>query len=196
MGKSRLEAFSDGVIAIIITIMVLELKVPHGAGLDALQPLVPVFLSYVLSFIYVGIYWTNHHHMLHAARHVSGRVLWANLVLLFWLSLFPFATAWMGENHFAPLPSAAYGFVLLMAAVSYYFLQQSIIAADGPGSQLQRAIGSDWKGKASPFFYMTGMAAAFWASGVSEAIYVLVALIWLIPDRRIERMIEAGRGGG
>ena len=191
MGKGRLEAFSDGVIAIIITIMVLELKVPHGAGIEDLQPLVPVFLSYVLSFIYVGIYWTNHHHMLHAARHVSGRVLWANLVLLFWLSLFPFATAWMGENNFAALPSAAYGFVLLMAALSYYVLQQTIIAADGPDSILKRAIGNDWKGKASPLFYFAAMAAAFWIRGVSQAIYVLVALIWLVPDRRIERTIGA-----
>ena len=193
MGKGRLEAFSDGVIAIIITIMVLELKVPHDARIEALKPLVPVFFSYVLSFIYVGIYWTNHHHMLHAARHVAGSVLWANLVLLFWLSLFPFATAWMGENHFAPLPSAAYGFVLLMAAVSYYVLQQTIIATDGGGSILKRAIGSDWKGKASPFFYIVGMAAAFWISGVAQAIYVLVALIWLIPDRRIGRTIDVER---
>jgi uncharacterized membrane protein len=189
MGKGRLEAFSDGVLAIIITIMVLELKVPHGADLDALRPLLPSFLSYVLSFIYVGIYWNNHHHMLHATRHVSGRVLWANLGLLFWLSLFPFATDWMGENHFAALPSAAYGFVLLMAAISYYLLQQSIIAIDGPGSVLKRAIGSDWKGKASPFLYITGMVAAYRLPWLAQAIYVLAAIVWLVPDRRIERAI-------
>lgn len=190
MGKSRLEAFSDGVLAIIITIMVLELKVPHHADLEALQPLLPSFLSYVLSFIYVGIYWNNHHHMLHAAKHVSGPVLWANLNLLFWLSLFPFATGWMGENHFAALPSAIYGFVLLMAAISYYLLQQSVIAADGPGSLLKQAVGTDWKGKASPFLYLTAMAVAFWVPGVAQAIYVAVALIWLVPDRRIERAIN------
>lgn len=189
MGKGRLEAFSDGVLAIIITIMVLELKVPHGADVDALRPLVPSFLSYVLSFIYVGIYWNNHHHMLHATKHVTGRVLWANLSLLFWLSLFPFATGWMGENHFEALPSAAYGFVLLMAALSYYVLQQSIIAADGSGSLLRRAIGSDWKGKASPFFYVAAMVCAFWANWVAQLIYVTVALIWLIPDRRIEHAL-------
>lgn len=191
MGKNRLEAFSDGVLAIIITIMVLELKVPHHADLAALQPLLPSFLSYVLSFIYVGIYWNNHHHMLHAAKHVSGAVLWANLNLLFWLSLFPFATGWMGENHFAALPSAIYGFVLLMAAISYYLLQQSVIAADGPGSLLKQAIGSDWKGKASPVLYLTAMAVAFWIPAVAQAIYVAVALIWLIPDQRIERAINS-----
>ncbi|HLO63147.1 MAG TPA: TMEM175 family protein [Azonexus sp.] len=190
MGKNRLEAFSDGVLAIIITIMVLELKVPHHADLDALQPLLPSFLSYVLSFIYVGIYWNNHHHMLHAARHVSGPVLWANLNLLFWLSLFPFATGWMGENHFAALPSAVYGCVLLMAAISYYLLQQCVIAADGPDSLLKQALGSDWKGKASPLLYLAAMLVAFWVPGVAQAIYVAVALIWLVPDRRIERVIE------
>ena len=190
MGKGRLEAFSDGVLAIIITIMVLELKVPHGADLDALKPLVPNLLSYVLSFLYVGIYWNNHHHMLHAAKHVSGGVLWANLSLLFWLSLFPFATGWMGENHFEPLPSAAYGFVLLMAGISYYVLQQSIIAADGPSSVLKRAVGADWKGKTSPALYVAAMAAAFRAPWVAQLIYVAVALIWLVPDRRIERAIN------
>jgi uncharacterized membrane protein len=190
MGKARLEAFSDGVLAIIITIMVLELKVPHGAGFEALSPLVPSFLSYVLSFIYVGIYWNNHHHMLHAAKHVSGRVLWANLCLLFWLSLLPFATGWMGENHFAALPSAAYGFVLLMSAASYFVLQQSIIAADGAGSMLKQAIGSDWKGKASPILYVGAMVAAFCVPWAAQAIYVGVALIWLVPDRRIERAIN------
>jgi uncharacterized membrane protein len=190
MGKGRLEAFSDGVIAIIITIMVLELKVPHGTDLEALKPLLPSFLSYVLSFIYVGIYWNNHHHMLHAVKRISGRVLWANLSLLFWLSLFPFATGWMGENHFEALPSAAYGFVLLMAAISYYVLQQSIIAADGPNSLLKQAIGTDWKGKTSPFLYIVAMVVAFWAHWVAQAIYIAVALIWLVPDRRIERAIN------
>jgi len=189
MGKGRLEAFSDGVIAIIITIMVLELKVPHGAGLEALKPLMPNFLSYVLSFIYVGIYWNNHHHLLHAAKHVSGTILWANLNLLFWLSLFPFATGWMGENHFAPLPSAAYGFVLLMAAISYYLLQRSIIKADGQSSVLKRALGTDWKGKLSPLFYITAIGASFWAHWLAQFIYVLVALVWLVPDKRIERIL-------
>jgi uncharacterized membrane protein len=190
MGKSRLEAFSDGVLAIIITIMVLELKVPHGADAEALKPLIPKFLSYVLSFVYVGIYWNNHHHMLHAAKHVSGAVLWANLNLLFWLSLFPFVTGWMGENHFEALPSAVYGFVLLAAAVSYYVLQQSIIATDGPGSVLRRAVGKDWKGKASPLLYVAAMVSAFWSPWLAQAIYVLVALLWLVPDRRIERAIN------
>src|SRR6195952_2319936 len=156
MGKSRLEAFSDGVIAIIITIMVLELKVPHGESIGALAPLIPVFLSYVLSFVYVGIYWNNHHHMLHAVRNVTGPILWANLHLLFWLSLFPFATGWMGENHFAAIPSAVYGGVLLAAAIAYWLLQQSIIAAEGDESVLRHAIGSDWKGKLSPLLYVIG----------------------------------------
>ena len=164
MRKGRLEAFSDGVLAIIITIMVLELKVPHGADFEALTPLMPVFLSYVLSFIYVGIYWNNHHHLLHAAQRVSGGVLWANLNLLFWLSLFPFATAWMGENHFAPLPSAAYGFVLLMAAIAYYILERAIIVVDGSDSLLKRAVGSDWKGKLSPVLYLSAIVVAFWAN--------------------------------
>jgi len=190
MGKGRLEAFSDGVLAIIITIMVLELKVPHGVDLDSLLPLMPSFLSYVLSFIYVGIYWSNHHHLLHAATHVSGGVLWANLNLLFWLSLFPFATGWMGENHFAPLPSAAYGLVLLMAAISYYLLQRRIIATDGPDSILKRALGTDWKGKLSPLLYLAAIGASFWLHWVAQAIYVAVALIWLVPDRRIERAIH------
>jgi len=190
MGKSRLEAFSDGVLAIIITIMVLELKVPHGAEFAALAPLLPSFLSYVLSFLYVGIYWNNHHHMLHAARHVTGRVLWANLSLFFWLSLFPFATGWMGENHFAAMPSALYGFVLLMAAISYFLLQRSIIAADGPDSVLARAVGADWKGKLSPILYVVAMIAAFRAHWVAQVLYVVVALLWLIPDRRIERALH------
>ncbi len=190
MGKGRLEAFSDGVLAIIITIMVLELKVPRGSDLGALTPLMPSFLSYVLSFIYVGIYWNNHHHLLHAAKRISGGVLWANLNLLFWLSLFPFATGWMGENHFAPLPSAAYGFVLLMAAIAYYILQQRIIAADGPGSVIKRAVGRDWKGKLSPFLYMAAIGLSFRAHWVAQFIYVSVALIWLVPDKRIERAIN------
>ncbi|MBK4736688.1 TMEM175 family protein [Noviherbaspirillum pedocola] len=190
MGKSRLEAFSDGVIAIIITIMVLELKVPHGADLDAVKPLLPSFLSYVLSFIYVGIYWNNHHHLLNAAKRVSGTILWANLNLLFWLSLFPFATGWMGENHFAPLPSAAYGFVLLMAAISYSLLQHFLISAEGHASVLQRAVGADWKGKLSPLLYLIGIGASFSAQWIAQCIYVLVALMWLVPDKRIERTIN------
>jgi uncharacterized membrane protein len=190
MGKGRLEAFSDGVIAIIITIMVLEMKVPHGDSLGSLRPLVPVFLSYVLSFVYVGIYWNNHHHMLHASTKVSGPVLWANLHLLFWLSLFPFATGWMGENHFAPMPSALYGAVLLMAAIAYWVLQQSIIAAEGPTSVLRSAVGGDWKGKLSPLLYLIAIASTFWLQWVAQAIYVLVALLWLVPDRRIEHALQ------
>jgi uncharacterized membrane protein len=193
MVKSRLEAFSDGVLAIIITIMVLELKVPHGESMDALAPLVPVFLSYVLSFVYVGIYWNNHHHMLHASNKVTGAILWANLHLLFWLSLFPFATGWMGENHFAAAPSAFYGFVLLMAAIAYFILQQVIIASQGPDSILKKAVGSDWKGKASPLFYVIAIAAAFWSHWISQCLYVLVALIWLVPDRRIEKALADGK---
>ena len=190
MGKGRVEAFSDGVIAIIITIMVLELKVPHGESLDALEPLIPVFLSYVLSFVYVGIYWNNHHHMLHAVRNVTGAILWANLHLLFWLSLFPFATGWMGENHFAAAPSAFYGFVLLMAAIAYWVLQQLIIASQGPTSVLRAAVGSDWKGKLSPVLYAVAIPAALWSPLVAGLVYAGVAVIWLVPDRRIERMIE------
>lgn len=190
MGKGRLEAFSDGVLAIIITIMVLERKVPHGSNMEALAPLLPNFLSYVLSFIYVGIYWNNHHHMLHTAKHVSGSVLWSNLNLLFWLSLFPFATGWMGENHFEPLPTAVYGFVLFMAAVAYYILQRCIIATDGEDSVLRKAIGSDWKGKLSPVLYMVAIGSSFIVHWVAQAIYVGVALIWLIPDKRIEKAIN------
>ncbi len=192
MGKSRLEAFSDGVLAIIITIMVLELKVPHGEELESLGPLVPVFLSYVLSFVYVGIYWNNHHHMLHASSKVTGPVLWANLHLLFWLSLFPFATGWMGENHFAPWPSACYGIVLLMAAGAYWILEQAIIASEGPTSLLKKAVGRDWKGKLSPLLYVIGIAANFWSTWLAQAAYVSVALIWLVPDRRIERALRRG----
>jgi uncharacterized membrane protein len=191
MGKNRLEAFSDGVMAIIITIMVLELKVPHGETFESLIPLLPVFLSYVLSFVYVGIYWNNHHHMLHTVSRVSGSVLWANLHLLFWLSLFPFATGWMGENNFAALPCALYGAVLLMAAGAYWLLQQAIIATQGPDSVLRRAVGSDWKGKLSPVFYVVAIVATIWSPWISAAIYVSVALIWLIPDRRIERALQA-----
>ena len=191
MSKGRLEAFSDGVIAIIITIMVLEMKVPHGASFADLQPLLPVFLSYVLSFVYVGIYWNNHHHMLHTVNTVSGGVLWANLHLLFWLSLFPFATGWMGENHFAPLPSALYGVVLLMAAIAYFTLQSVIIRSQGPDSLLNKAIGNDWKGKASPLFYLAAILGTFVSPWISEAIYVLVAMIWLVPDRRIERTLAS-----
>ena len=189
MGKNRLEAFSDGVIAIIITIMVLELKVPHGESIDTLAPLIPVFLSYVLSFIYVGIYWNNHHHMLHACLKVTGPILWANLHLLFWLSMFPFATGWMGENHFAATPSALYGVVLLMAAIAYLLLQQLIIASQGPDSLLRRAVGGDWKGKMSPVIYAIGIPLAFWSQWISLGLYVLVALVWLVPDRRIERVL-------
>jgi uncharacterized membrane protein len=190
MPKGRLEAFSDGVIAIIITIMVLELRVPHGESFAALAPLAPVFVSYVLSFVYVGIYWNNHHHMLHATTHVNGRVLWANLHLLFWLSLFPFTTGWMGENHFAPAPTALYGVVLLMAAIAYRLLQQQIIAADGPASPLAKAIGFDWKGKLSPVLYLMAIGVAFVAAWLAQALYAAVALMWLVPDRRIERAAD------
>lgn len=189
MRKSRLEAFSDGVIAIIITIMVLELKVPHGEAIGSLEPLIPVFLSYVLSFVYLGIYWNNHHHMLHAFERVNGSILWANLHLLFWLSLIPFATGWMGENHFAPAPSALYGMVLLLAAIAYFILQQAIIASQGPDSLLRRAVGSDWKGKLSPLLYALAIPTAFWSPAIAQAVYVAVALIWLVPDRRIERLL-------
>ena len=190
MNKGRLEAFSDGVIAIIITIMVLELRVPRGESLVALLPLVPVFLCYVLSFLYVGIYWNNHHHMLHATSRVTGPVLWANLHLLFWLSLFPFVTGWMGENHFASAPSAVYGGVLLMAAIAYWVLQQSIIAVEGSNSVLKKAVGRDWKGKLSPVFYVTGIVVSLWLPWIAQLIYLTVALIWLVPDRRIEHALR------
>jgi uncharacterized membrane protein len=191
METGRLEAFSDGVIAIIITIMVLELKVPHGAGLSALEPLLPVFLSYLLSFVYVGIYWNNHHHMMKATRSINGAVLWANLNLLFWLSLFPFATGWMGENHFEPVPSAAYGIVLLMAAVSYAVLQHSIIRHQGHDSLLARAVGRDVKGKLSPLLYLAGIAASYFLPALGMTLYVAVALMWLVPDQRIEHRIAS-----
>ncbi len=190
MSKNRMESFSDGVIAIIITIMVLELKVPRGENFQALASLIPVFLSYVLSFVYVGIYWNNHHHMLQTSNRVTGPMLWANLHLLFWLSLFPFATGWRGENHFDAAPSAFYGVVLLMAAVAYLILQQLIIKSQGRDSLLQKAIGSDWKGKLSPVLYVVAILTAFWSHWISQAIYVLVALFWLIPDRRIERVLS------
>jgi uncharacterized membrane protein len=190
MHKSRLEAFSDGVLAIIITIMVLELKVPHGESLDALRPLLPVFLSYVLSFLYVGIYWNNHHHMLHAAKQVGAAVLWANLHLLFWLSLLPFVTGWMGENHFAPTPTALYGVVLLMAALAYWLLARAIVATEGPDGLLARAIGKDRKGTVSVLLYLLAVALAFVSQWAAQAIYVVVALAWLIPDRRIERVVK------
>jgi len=189
LGKTRLEAFSDGVLAIVITIMVLELKVPHGPSLGAVAALLPVFLSYVLSFVYVGIYWNNHHHMLHACTRVTGGILWANLHLLFWLSLLPFVTGWMGENHFEPIPSALYGVVLLCAAVAYWILQQAIIASQGNDSLLRHAVGSDWKGKLSPLLYILAITLTFFLPWAGQLIYVGVALLWLVPDRRIERTL-------
>jgi uncharacterized membrane protein len=189
MNKSRFEAFSDGVIAVIITIIVLEMRVPHGEGVEALAPVVPVFLSYVLSFVYVGIYWNNHHHMLHATSEVTGPMLWANLHLLFWLSLVPFTTGWMGENHFAAAPTALYGLVLLMAAIAYWILQQLIIATQGRESVLKKAIGSDWKGKASLIAYAIAIPMAFVSRWVSLGLYLFVALIWLVPDERIENAL-------
>ncbi len=190
MKTTRLEAFSDGVLAIIITIMVLELKVPHAVELAALKPVLPVLLSYVLSFIYLGIYWNNHHHLFQATEEVSGGILWANLHLLFWLSLFPFTTAWMGENHLAAIPTAVYGFVLLMAAIAYYVLQRTIIARQGRDSLLAQAIGKDRKGKLSPLLYVAAIPLAFVSSWIAAGLYVFVALLWLIPDPRIEREIE------
>ena len=189
-----MEAFSDGVLAIIITIMVLEMKVPHGSSFSALRPLLPVFLTYILSFIYLGIYWNNHHHMLHTVQYVSGPILWANLHLLFWLSLFPFVTGWVGENHFAVIPTALYGVVLLMAAVAYWILQQTIIARHGRESLLAQAVGSDVKGKISPVIYVIAIIVAFFMPWVAGALYVLVAALWLVPDRRIERALAARKG--
>jgi uncharacterized membrane protein len=189
LGKSRLEAFSDGVIAILITIMVLELKVPHGSDAAALAPLLPVLMSYVLSFVYLGIYWNNHHHMLHTVTRVTGGVLWANLHLLFWLSLLPFATGWLGENHFAALPAALYGLVLLMAAFAYWLLQTCIVRSQGADSLLRRAVGGDWKGKLSPLFYLLAIPGAVWHTGISLALYVAVGLLWLVPDPRIEQAL-------
>ena len=190
MPTNRLEAFSDGVIAIIITIMVLELKVPHGADWAALRPLLPVFLSYILSFVYVAIYWNNHHHLLHATKVIDGRIMWANMHLLFWLTLFPFCTAWLGENHWMPMPAAVYGFVLLMAAIAYALLQRAILANEGKQSLLGQALGSDWKGKLSPVFYLIAIPLCFWNPWVSMSLYTLVALMWVIPDRRIERKVD------
>ena len=190
MEKNRLEAFSDGVLAVIITIMVLELKVPHGSELAVLKPLLPVFLTYLLSFIYLGIYWNNHHHLLKAAHKVTGGIMWANLHLLFWLSLVPFTTGWMGENRFASLPTALYGVVLLAAAIAYFILQQTIVAEQGPGSRLAAALGRDLKGKLSPVLYAAAIPLAFLNQWISEALYVAVALIWLVPDRRIESTLD------
>ena len=187
MGKGRLEAFSDGVIAIIITIMVLEMKVPHGDTWQTLQPLIPVFLSYVLSFAYVGIYWNNHHHLMHNVKHVSSSILWANLVFLFWLSLLPFASGWVGENHFAATPSALYGFVLLMAGFAYWVLQNAIVKVQGKQSALAESLGKDLKGILSLVLYILGIASTFWNQWIAQAIYVAVALMWLIPDRRLEK---------
>jgi uncharacterized membrane protein len=195
MSKGRLEAFSDGVIAIIITIMVLEMKAPHGTDLVALRPLWPVFLSYVLSFVNIAIYWNNHHPMLHVTTRVSGNVLWANMHLLFWLSLIPFVTAWMGENHFAPAPTALYGGVLLMAAIAYWILVQAILAVEGRHSILATAIGNDLKGKLSPLFYVVAIPSAFIHQWIAGALYVIAALMWLIPDRRIERALPTQHRG-
>lgn len=189
MGKGRIEAFSDGVLAIIITIMVLELKIPHEAELTALRPLIPVFLSYVLSFVYIGIYWNNHHHLLQAVRQVNGNVLWANLHLLFWLSLIPFVTGWTGENHSASLPVAFYGGVLLFAAIAYYILTQTLIACEGRESALAIAMGRDWKGKISVAIYAIAIPLAFLNSWLALLLYVTVAILWLIPDRRIEKAL-------
>ncbi len=198
MEKNRLEAFSDGVLAIIITIMVLELKVPHGTSLAALQPVLPVFFTYVLSFVYVGIYWNNHHHLVKAAHRVTGPMMWANLHLLFWLSLFPFVTGWMGENHFTSWPTAVYGAVMFLAAMAYYILQSVILASEGCDSRLAAALGRDFKGKISPVLYAIAVAVAFLQPWISLLLYLIVALIWLAPDRRIERIVaevEASRKG-
>ncbi|MFA5326548.1 MAG: TMEM175 family protein [Prolixibacteraceae bacterium] len=191
MNRTRLEAFSDGVLAIIITIMVLEIKVPHGNNFDVLKPLIPVVISYILSFIYIGIYWNNHHHMMHTVKHVTGGILWANLHLLFWLSLVPFVTGWIGENHFDPIPMALYGIVLLMAAIAYFILQTQIIKSQGENSLLARAVGNDIKGKMSPILYSLAIASNFVSQWISGALYILVALIWLIPDKRIEIIIRS-----
>jgi len=195
METTRLEAFSDGVFAIIITIMVLELKVPHSADRQALEPLLPVFLTYVLSFVYVGIYWNNHHHLLRVCQRIDGRIMWANLHLLFWLSLFPFVTGWMGENHFHPLPSALYGAVLFMGAIAYYLLQNLIVAVHGLDSPLAQSLGRDWKGKLSPLLYALGIGISFVRPWIAGCIYVAVALMWLIPDRRLLRVVKERQPG-
>jgi uncharacterized membrane protein len=194
MQKNRLEAFSDGVLAIIITIMVLELKVPHGATWQTLMPLLPVFFSYVLSFVYVGIYWNNHHHLLHATHKVSGGVMWANLHLLFWLSLLPFVTGWMGENHFEALPTALYGVVLALSALAYWVLTRAIIATDGPESTLAKAVGKDRKGLGSLLVYLVAIPVAYYHPHISQLLYLVMALIWLVPDRRIEQVLVAHEG--
>jgi uncharacterized membrane protein len=194
MHKNRLEAFSDGVLAIVITVMLLEMKVPSGSSLGDLRPILPLFLSYVLSFVYVGIYWNNHHHMMHVASAVDGAVLWANLHLLFWLSLLPFVTGWMGENHFAALPTALYGGVLLCAAVAYSILAHALVAAGGPDSRLARALGRDRKGNVSIVMYVVGIALSFAAQWAAQLVYLAVALMWLIPDRRMTRVVEEHRG--
>ena len=190
MEKNRLEAFSDGVLAIIITIMVLELKVPHGADWAAIKPLLPVFLSYVLSFIYVGIYWNNHHHLIKACRRINGSIMWANLHLLFWLSLLPFVTGWAGENHFSPLPTALYGAVLLLSGIAYFILQNCILAEQGRDSKLAASLGKDWKGKLSPMLYAIAIGLAFVQPWIAASIYIGVALMWLIPDQRVARVIQ------
>ena len=190
METNRLEAISDGVFAVIITLMVLEMKVPHGSDLHALEPVLPVFLTYVLSFIYLGIYWNNHHHLLRAAPCINGAIMWANLHLLFWLSLFPFVTGWMGENHFTSIPSALYGAILLLAAIAYYILQCLIVAEAGRDSKLATALGADWKGKISPLLYLLGIAISFFQPWIANGIYAVVALTWLIPDRRLARVLE------
>ena len=189
MSKTRLEAFSDGVIAILITIMILELKVPHGTDLEALSPVLPAFLTYVLSFVYLGIYWNNHHHLLHGTERINGKVLWANLHLLFWLSLVPWVTGWMGENHFAPTPTAAYGLVLLLSGIAYLILQKAIIACQGPDSKLAAALAKDVKGPMSAVLYALAIPMAFVHQWISDAIYVVVALMWLVPDKRIESVL-------
>jgi uncharacterized membrane protein len=196
MEKNRLEAFSDGVLAIIITIMVLELKVPDGSDLSVLKRVLPVFLTYLLSFIYVGIYWNNHHHLIKAAHRVNAAMMWANLHLLFWLSLFPFVTGWMGANHFTPVPTALYGVVMLLAAIAYYILQRVILAEQGPNSKLAASLGRDFKGKLSPALYAVAIAASFVRPWIAGGIYVFVALMWLVPDRRIARVVdERGQAG-
>lgn len=190
MKKGRLEAFSDGVLAIIITIMVLELKAPHGADFAVLKPLIPVFISYVISFIYIGIYWNNHHHLINTVERVSGSILWANSHLLFWLSMVPFVTAWMGDNHFAPQTLALYGFVLLMSAIAYYILQLTIVKQHGKDSTLAKALGSDFKGKISPILYLIAIPSAFLNEWIAGGIYIFIALMWLVPDTRIERRLK------
>ena len=191
MGKNRLEAFSDGVLAIIITIMVLELKVPHGEDLSTLEPLLPIFLSYVLSFLYIGIYWNNHHHTLHTVHRVSGGVLWANLHLLFWLSLLPFVTGWMGENHFSASPTALYGVILLMAAIAYWILVRAIIRVEGRDSLLAKAIGTDKKGNVSVVFYALAIPLAYYNQWIAQGLYLVVAFMWIVPDSRIEKLVQS-----